>query len=29
MGIGEIGDRAWGGSAEQINDEGVGQRAEG
>ena len=29
MGLGEIGDRAWGGSAEPIGDEGVGRRAEG
>ena len=29
MGLGEIDDGAWGGSAELISDEGVGRRAEG
>ena len=29
MGLGEIGDRAWGGSAKPIGDKGVGRRAEG
>ena len=27
MGLGEIGDGAWGGSVEQIGDEGAGRRA--
>ena len=29
MGLREIGDGAWGGSAEQISDKGAGRRVEG